>query len=76
MSTPVCTYEQFKEMVIKHAIKCYGGEKNRKLAFEAVEYYIVVVKQRYNAFANDPQISLAGADGFAEDVAYGIWEFY
>ncbi|MGN1281997.1 MAG: hypothetical protein ACI4UM_08890 [Succinivibrio sp.] len=76
MSTPVCTYEQFKEMVIKHAIKFYGGEKNKKFALEGVEYYIDVVKQRHNAFANNPKISLEGADGFAEDVACGIWEFY
>ena len=76
MSTPVCTYEQFKEMVIKHAIKFYGGEKNKQLALKGVEYYIDVVKQSYNSFANDPKISLSGAEGFAEDVACGIWEFY
>lgn len=76
MSTPVCTYEQFKEMVIKHAIKFYGGEKNKQRALKGVEYYIEVVKQRYNAFANTPKISLEGADSFAEGIAFSIWEFY
>ena len=40
MSTPVCAYEQFKEMVIKHAIKFYGGEENKKFALEAVAFGI------------------------------------
>lgn len=75
MSVPVCTYEEFLEMVKEYAIKCYG-EKNKQLALEGVNEYLSVVRQRYSAFANNPVISLEGAKSFAKGSAETIWEFY
>lgn len=76
MSVPVCTYEEFLEMVKNYTIKCYV-EKDKQLALEGVNEYLGVVKQRYrHDIAENPRATLEWANIVSKGIAESIWEFY